>query len=377
MSAYLKRGKKDVWQIEIFLGLKSNGKKNCYYETYHGSKKGADARDAQLKAELKDGTFMINNGLTFERFSEKWMKEYARQTLAPKTVAEYERLLSIINPKIGHYKLMNIKPLVLVEFYNAIRNRHGRKKLSETSILRYYALINAVFNKAVRWDLIRVNPNEKIDKPKREKHEARYYDVEQTKSLLEALESESIRNKTLIRLAIDTGARRGELTGLEWEDINFKNNSININKVTQAGRGIGVIEKKPKNDSSIRRVFMTDHTAQLLKELKKHQKMLEEQFGSQWKGSKKIFTSEDGNRIHPDRPSHILKEIIRKNNLDDLPFHGLRHTSVSLLISAGVHTQVISKRVGHSSSATTRDIYSHVFETSEREAVGKLDTILN
>ncbi|MDD2636857.1 MAG: site-specific integrase, partial [Bacteroidales bacterium] len=294
-----------------------------------------------------------------------------------KTIAEYDRLLSIINPKIGHYKLMNIKPLVLVEFYNAMRNRPGKKRLSETSILRYYALINAIFNKAVKWDLIRVNPNEKLDKPKREKHEARYYDVDQTKSLLDALESENIRNKTLIRLAIDTGARRGELTGLEWEDINFKNNSININKVTQAGRGIGVIEKKPKNDSSIRRVFMTDHTAQLLQELKKHQKMLEKEFGSQWKGSKKIFTSTDGNRIHPDRPSQILKEIIRKNNLADLPFHGLRHTSVSLLIAAGVHTQVISKRVGHSSSATTRDIYSHVFETSEKEAVGKLDTILN
>jgi len=364
---------KNLWQIEVGRGTLPKP----YYRRFKGTKKEAEAFAAKIKSEIMDGTFITNNSLTFKDLSDKWIKVYAKPTLAPKTLAEYERLLGIINSEIGHFKVMNIKPLILVEFYNGLRNRPGKIKLSERSILKYYALINAILNKGVQWDLIKLNPNSKVDRPKTIKKEAKFYNIEQTKSLITALEGENPRDRSLIMLAIDTGARRGELTGLEWEDIDFENNIVNINKVTQAARGLGIIEKLPKNNSSIRKVYMTDPTANYLKEWQREQAILKKQHGSKWKNSKKIFTTWDGDWIHPDRPSHIFKEIQKKNNLDELNFHGLRHTSVSLLIAAGVQTQVISKRVGHSSSATTQNIYSHVFESSEKEVVNKLNSILN
>lgn len=367
---------KDKYQIDLIIGYYSNGKRKRHFETFYGPKKAAVAREAKLKAELKDGTFIINNGFTFEEFSEKWMKEYARPILAPKTIAEYERLLSIINPKIGHYKLINIKPLILIELYNSLRNRPNKKKLSETSILRYYALINAVLNKAVKWDLLRVNPNEKIDKPKREKKEAKCYDFDQTKELLRVISNENIRDRTFIALAVDTGARRGELTGLEWEDIDFDKRIIDINKTTQAGRGIGVIEKKPKNNTSIRNNVIKPDTIILLKKLKDEQAENKKAFGSKWQNSKKVFTTVDGRTLHPDRPSQIFRQIIKKYDLEPIPLHGLRHTLVSLMLSNGTSVEVVSKRVGHSTSATTLNIYSHVFESSDREAVDKLDAML-
>ena len=367
---------KNTWQIDIIIGYNSKGKRKRHYETFRGNKKEAVAREAVLKAELKDGTYIINNGYTFEEFSEKWMSEYARTTLAPKTLSEYERLLGIINNNIGHYKLLNLRPLVLIEFYNKLRNRKGRK-LSETSILKYYALINAILNKAVKWELMKTNPNSKIDKPKREKKEAKCYNIDQTKALLDAISKESTRDRAFISLAVDTGARRGELTGLEWEDIDFENNRININKTTQAARGIGVIEKKPKNNSSIRNNGIMQDTIDILKELKKEQKKNKRAFGSKWQNSKKVFTTIDGKAIHPDRPSQIFRDILKKYDLPLIPLHGLRHTLVSLMLNGGVPVEVVSKRVGHSTSATTLNIYSHIFETSDKEAVNELSKILN
>ena len=71
------------------------------------------------------------------------------------------------------------------------------------------------------------------------------------------------------------------------------------------------------------------------------QKML---LGSKWNGSKRVFTTDFGDDMHPDRPYKILKHIIKKYNLKDITFHGLRHTSISLQISSGIQTQIISKR---------------------------------
>ena len=71
---------------------------------------------------------------------------------------------------------------------------------------------------------------------------------------------------------------------------------------------------------------------------------------------------EYGSDMHPDTPIKILDQVIKKHNLKRITFHGLRHTNVTLMISKGIQTQIISRKVGHSSVQTTDRIYSHFFE---------------
>lgn len=99
--------------------------------------------------------------------------------------------------------------------------------------------------------------------------------------------------------------------------------------------------------------------------------------GSQWKNSKRVFTTDYGDDMHPDRPYKILKQIIKKYNLKDITFHGLRHTSISLLINSGIQTQIISKRAGHSNISITHNIYSHFFDDEFKDVANKMDTFLN
>jgi len=372
--AIFQRGK-NTYRIESDLGFDSNGKRKRIYETFNGNKKEAKARESEIKNQIKSGLYVDNNNLTYEMFIYKWLKDYAEPTLAPKTLSVYKARANDIIKQLGSIKIKNLRPLHLIEFYNHLRDREKPKRLSPKTIRHYYMLNNTILNHAVKWQIIVNNPNTKVDKPKIIKKEAKYYDIEQTKKLIKCLENEKPKYRALILLALDTGARRGELTGLEWEDVDFKKNIITINKTTQYVDN-KIIEKLPKNESSIRKVYITPVTGKALKEYKKEQELLKKKTGNKWKNTKKVFTTLEGDWIHPDTASKIFEKIINKYNLPKISFHSLRHTSVSLLIASGIHTQVISKRVGHSSASTTQNIYSHVFESVASEVTDKMNEIL-
>ena len=99
------------------------------------------------------------------------------------------------------------------------------------------------------------------------------------------------------------------------------------------------------------------------------------QLGSKWQKTNRVFTTEFGGDIHPDTPTKIFDKIIKKYNLKRITFHGLRHTNVSLMISKGIQTQIISRKVGHSSVQTTDRIYSHFFDDEFKEVANVMDDI--
>lgn len=188
----------------------------------------------------------------------------------------------------------------------------------------------------------------------------------------------SIKYQALIRLAVDSGARAGELLGLEWNDINFKINTISINKTIIYTKE-GIKEKnKPKNNSSIRTIPITTETIKILELFKDEQEQLKTTLGNKWQGCNKIFTSDIGGYMHPSTPNHILKKIVIRYELPNtICFHSLRHSSASIQIALGIHMKTISKRLGHSSSSTTDMIYSHVASALDDEVVNKMNMLFN
>lgn len=379
---------KNTWRISIVLG-KIDGKYKKITETFKGTKSDAKLREYELKVQLKSKPIIFDRTITFKQFSEKWLREYA-QNLSPRTCNEYKKLLSKVNTYIGRIPLADLKPLQLIEYYNKIRsigkeppkNKKDIKsnefygEISENTILHHYTLISNILNKAVEWEFLERNPNSKVKRPKIEKHQAKFYDIEDVKKLLICIEKEPLKSKTLILLALDSGARRGELTGLDWEDINFEKSYIKINKTTQILNG-KIIQKTPKTNSSIRIVPITFKTVEILKQYRREQLQKELKLGFEWEKTTKVFTTEKGGLMYPGTPSRILEGIIKKYNLPKITFHELRHTSVSLLINAGIQTQIVSKRVGHSSINTTSQIYAHIFESTEKEVSKKMNDILS
>lgn len=370
----LKRNEK--YKIETYMGYDSKGKKIRKYEVFYGKKSEAKSYDEEIKRKLKNGIYYDKN-MTMNQLIDVWGEQHL-PNLAPKTRMEYNRLIPYIREHLGRYKLCKLNPLVLETFYNELRNRpEDKKQLTENTILHYYAIINTMLNKAVKWLFIESNPNQRIDRPKKQKKEASYYDVEQVQYLLEQLKQESLKYQVIIRLAIDSGARRGELTGLEWDDIDFTNHTISINKVTQEVNGNIIKKDSPKNNSSIRVIQITSETIGLLAQYKLEQEKQKLLLGTKWKNCNKILIDDFGGLMHPDTPSKVFCKLTDKYGLPHIKFHSLRHTHASLLIASGVHMKTISKRLGHSSISTTDMISSRVFNSLDSDAVKRLETILN
>lgn len=370
------RKRNQIYQIEIPLAYRADGSRKRHYETFYGGKKEALLRKAKLKIEFKTGNFPEKQNITFEIFSEEYIA-YQRPILSHKTFKTYCDRIKLINEHIGYMKLKNINTKILDKFYSYLRDKYISKKgkpYSPTTIQAYYALINNMFQVAVKWDYISNNPNVRIEKPKRARANISYYSDEEMIKLLECLSNEPLKYQAIVNLALDLSCRRGELTGLTWDDVDLETGKVVINKTTQY-IDKHIYEKETKSVNSDRINFINPYTIELLKRYKKDQLEKQLQLGSKWSKSNRVFTTDFGGNIHPDTPSKILKKVIKKYNLRYITFHGLRHTGISHMIARGFQAQIISRKVGHSSVQVTDAYYSHFFEDEFKQAANSMSDI--
>lgn len=403
MSAIEKRGE-NSYRLTVSCGYDKNGKKLFKRKTIDLSNipsnkqlKEAERLFILFKEEVEKGTYLDAGKISFEEFVEKWFKDYAEVHLAPKTLHEYRRLLKLrIIPCLGHLKLNKIQPTHLNEFYNllredGIRNDKRKGSLSENSILHYHRIISSILTAAVQWQFILQNPAERIKAPRIEKKEAKCFNLEEIEYILDLMNNEPIKFKTLIYLAVFGGMRMGELCGLEWKDIDFDSKLLNIHQASQYLPGKGIYTKQPKTCSGNRTIALPDSVINMLKEYKAWYNSEKLKHGNLWVNSNRVFTKFDGSPMFPTTPSKWFRDFIKKHNseikadnsipenkkeiylLPEVNFHGLRHTSASLLISSGVDIVTVSKRLGHSKPSVTTDIYAHSLRKADTDAAEKFD----
>lgn len=126
-------------------------------------------------------------------------------------------------------------------------------------------------------------------------------------------------------------------------------------------------EKETKTLSSKREIMLSNATMEVLREYKEWQDNYIKELGKNWKGTDRVFISKEGKHMHPDTCDKIITKIVRKYNLPPITFHGLRHTSASILIHKGINLKAVSQRLGHSSTDVTMEIYSHTFDITKKE----------
>ncbi len=199
---------------------------------------------------------------------------------------------------------------------------------------------------------------------------------EQARAFYEALLTyPDIRMKTSLLLFLFTGFRRGEVAALKWEDIDFKSNKITIKRNALEIRHQGIILKEPKTKKSARTITMPTLLIQQLKEYKVWQDTLIPQLGDYYHNENWLFTRDNGSIIRPSTFLDWLKKVLKQANLPHFTIHSLRHTNITLQITAGVPLVTVSGRAGHSRTSTTTDIYSHFIQSSDNAAATTLDNL--
>ena len=392
MAGSIEKRGKNSYRLTVSEGFDLDGKPMIHRKTVHGNKKDAEVELAKFVTEVQNGLVIDGKSLKFSEFTEIWKRDYGSKELAPSTYKRYCRMLETrILPYFGHFYINKIKPTDIMQFYDLLsrdtqlvrkKSNNGKKTLKPLSgktILEHHRLLRAMLHKAIYWQLIVSNPAERVQPPKAKKPKRRYYDDEQCKVLLENLTTlgeDQIKYKVAIIITIFTGVRLGELMGLEWTDIDFKNGIISINKASQYLSEKGVFTKDPKTESSIRDVAIPQFVISLLEEYKywyEEQKLL---YGELWHESNRLFIQSDGKPMHPNTISKWFVKFVEKIGLPVINFHGLRHTNATLLISQNIDVAVVAARLGHAQITTTLNFYVHPVVSHNKVAGNTLQNLL-
>lgn len=250
------------------------------------------------------------------------------------------------------------------------------KRLSDSTIHYYHAVLSSLLTTAVQWQVIPSNPCERVKPPKVTEKESRYLNEYETADLLAALEDEPIQYAVAVKLLVFTGLRRGELCGLEWQDIDFINHKLSVKRTSLYSVERGIFVDTPKTKKSMRTITLPTEAITMLNEYRTWQEESAAELGTAWKGSNRLFTTWNGAPIHPDSLSGWFHNFIQRKQLPDICLHSLRHTSATLLIAAGTPLKVVSDRLGHGSLSTTGNIYVHQIQSAEAAAAETISTMI-
>ena len=252
-----------------------------------------------------------------------------------------------------------------------------QRGLSGASTNKLKLNLSAIFTAAVKKEIMRRNPCKLVTPPKVDTAPAAYLNEQQCHELLDLLSQQpDFQFEVIINLFIASGIRAGELSALYWEDINLETGMMFI-RHTLVKVGGEYVRQEPKTIDSTRRIILPEYITGLLKKHKALQTERRFKLGTAWKDKNLVFTNLSGGFYLGTNMNNKLKRIIAGTDLpQDLHLHSMRHTHASLLINSDVAARVIADRLGHSTTKTTLDTYSHVFAESEARAMQAVDMAL-
>lgn len=371
-----KTRKGQSWQLTVEMPRDPiTGERKRKYKTVTGTKKEADQALRRFITELERGEYIEDNNITVSDWLQKWLEVYIVPTVSPTTLVGYKGMIRrYIDPLIGHLQVQEMNALAVQIWVNKLKvSPSSGEPLTAGTIKHTYHVLRGAMDKAVQAGLIHRSPCAGIQLPKGEKKKPVIYDEVQIQQLLDFARGTEM--ELIIDLELCMGMRRGELLGLQWQDVNWEKNQIHIIRSRVAVDGKSVV-KQPKTESGTRTLDVPEI---LMKKLKSYKvkcmeqkirvgrRLLEEDF---------IIVHPDGKPIYPEYVSQMFTKLQKRANLPKCRFHDLRHLCASIMVKQGVEVKVAQERLGHKDITTTMNIYAHVLPGSAREAAEKIGQLV-
>mgnify|MGYP003373835328 CR=1 FL=1 len=348
----------------------------------------------RLRKAMEDKRYELEHGLrgkidnvTVDKWAKIWLTEYKANSVKPSTYVLYtNRYTWYIAPQIGKLMVKDIKNAHIQKIVNSMKSQG----YSRSTIKKAYAVISDMMNYAVKNDMIPKNPCTGVVIPKEEPRERRVMSAEEQEQFEEYMRGDPC--ETIFIVALYTGMRIGEVLGLTWDDVDFKNNQIRINKTLvclQKGKGEKCTHafQTPKTNSSIRTIPMVSKVSKAFKLHKWQQSTLRMETGKLFRPQagfeNLVFVSDSGSPLYETFVNRHLKKIVTEINereneaaakekrkpviFKSVSPHTLRHTFATRAFEKGMKPKTVQEILGHSSLNMTMDLYTHVTESTKAE----------
>ena len=370
-----KNTKGTFFKIKVYLGVDPlTGKQVNINKGGFNTKKEANNYLRKAILDLENSKYLVvkkEKKNTYQEAYEEWIEIYrnnVKESTLHKTMVVFR---DHILPKFGKYKidLISINSLQKQAYEWHSKYKNYKKMINYTF---------AVFNYAFRMGYISSNPKDKFIMPKKvqeqQDDDLKYYTREELITLFKYLEKDATNEWfTFFRLLAYTGIRKGECLALTWNDIDFKNNTLTVNKTISVGLNNKQIIQDPKSFNSFRTISIDTNTMTILKKWKTEQASMLLKFGhNSMNKNQLLFSTASRNKMYTlSKPRTILKKVCDKNNFKFIHIHGFRHTHASLLFESGVTMESVKERLGHSDIQTTVNIYTHITQKNKDKTAKK------
>ncbi len=367
----IRRGKHS-WRIKYDLPRDPvTGERRICYVTWKGTKADAEKELRHRLTALDKGVHVDPSKLTIADYLDQWLDDVAPATVAPKALERYRGLCrNQIKPHLGASQLQKLRPADIATWLQAL----GKTGISVRSIRHAHGVLRTALAHAAAIEIVERNVASIIKPPKLVRTEVEILNSEQLADALRKLEGHSIY--PIAALAIGTGARRGEIAALRWNDLDLDVAMVRIERsLEQTKEGIRV--KAPKTAAGRRSVSLPAFTVVALRDHRRQTLELRLQLGiGVLPGDAPVFGDFNGNWPNPYSISDRWRDAVKSRKLPKVTFHALRHSHASALIAAGLDVVAVSRRLGHASPALTLSTYSHLFKNSDHQAAQAIDAAL-
>ena len=328
--------------------------------TVKGNKKRAEAF-LQEQRRIFQVDEPISETVLFADFMEQWLK-VIKSSVALTTFSSYSNMVKkVIVPYFKEQKitLQELSAKHIQDFY-----LKELERVSASSVIHYHANIHKALKYAVKLDLIPVNPADKVERPRKERFMANFYDADEVNKLFEITRGTKLEIPVLFGAFY--GMRRSEALGMKWDAIDFERNTITIRHtftiVDLDGKRIAVTSDRTKTKSSMRTLplvpFVKDRLLKLKAEQEENRRLCGRSYIKDYTGY--VCINEIGDIIRPGYITSTFPKLLEEHGMRKGRFHDLRHSCASLLLANGVPMKQIQEWLGHSDFSTTANIYAHL-----------------
>jgi integrase len=347
--------------------------------TVRGSLRDAQAELRRLLRAIDTGEHVDPTRMLVRDFLATWLASI-REEVSPRTHERYGELVRhFLAPALGNLPIAKLTTSHIQGAYTALADggrRDGKPGgLSPRTRRQIHAILHSALSRAVEDQLIARNPAAVFKKkrlPKVERQELATLTAEQSATLLDALRHSRVYWPVLI--ALTTGVRRGEVLALRWRHVDLERGTLSVVTSLEQTRA-GLRFKSTKTDKE-RAVVLPSYAVEEFRRLKLQQAQELLTLGIRQSGDTLVCARADGEPLQPRSLTHEFRVLMaRFKGLPRVRFHDLRHSAATQLLAIGVHPKIVQERLGHSTIATTMNLYSHVSETMQEDAAAKLDAV--
>ncbi|HEX5109886.1 MAG TPA: tyrosine-type recombinase/integrase [Vicinamibacterales bacterium] len=367
-------------------------KRKQVWQTFHGNRKDAEKELGKLVEQARNGGVVVSNDITVGQWLDEWLNG-AQSRMRPSTVVRYRGIIGQMSQTgLGAMRLQQVRPTHVEAYYGGLR----QQKLSASTMTLHHTVLFSGFRRAVKAGLIDRSPATDLEnKPKRSKSKSssdareHCWNKSEVQRFLVEADKAGVQESAFYRLAIDSGARKGELCALTWSDIDLDGGIVTVSKtLLNATLKDGKAQVGPTKTGKSRTIRISTDTVQKLRAHRADQRVFAMRNRDRFHDLNLVFSKQWGDvRMRNDVLGHPVAlnnlgerqfhPLCKKAGVKPVKFHALRHICATLLLQAGTPVKVVSERLGHSTVTMTMEIYQHVLPDMQEQAAAAMGGILN